>query len=111
MMNRVALSSEWDRWRRKRRAEFRRAGARPDLADDLSRLEAEVRQRIEAFTSRRTALAAQLTLVPGQDGGETIGFVVDPNLIDPMDRARAYRALGVHAITLPTSILCGKAMK
>jgi hypothetical protein len=30
-----ALTPEWEHWRRKRRAEFCRAGTRPDLADHL----------------------------------------------------------------------------
>jgi hypothetical protein len=110
-MGRVTLSPRWDHWRQERHANFCRAGAPPDLADCLSQLEAKGRQKIEAHSGRRAALAAEMTLVPGRDGHETIGFIIDPDLIDPLNHGSAYRALGVHAITLPSSILLGKAVK
>lgn len=100
------LNPFWDRWRRKRRAKYLRAGATPTQAEAGSRLEAEARQRIEKTAGRRVALAAEFGLIPGRDGGETLGFWIDPDLIDPLDREAAYVALGVHAIALPTSLLC-----
>lgn len=54
----ATLKPEWIRWRRKRRDGFCRAGASTDLADDLSRVEAEPRHRVAhcsdpTFRSRR----------------------------------------------------------
>lgn len=100
------LTPYWSRWRRKRRMAYLRAGATPSQAESGSRLEAQGRQRIEKTAGRRVALAAAFGLIPGRDGGETFGFWVDPALIDPLDRDAAYVALGVHAIALPTSLLC-----
>lgn len=99
------LTPFWGRWRRKRRAKYLRAGATPSQAESGSRLEAVARQRIEKTVGRRVALAAEFGLVPGRDGGETLGFMIDPRLIDPLDREAAYQALGVHAVALPTSLL------
>jgi hypothetical protein len=100
------LTPYWDRWRRKRRTKYLRAGATPSQAESGSRLEAEGRQRIAKTAGRRVALAAEFGLIPGRDGGETLGFWIDPALIDPLDRDAAYTALGVHAVALPTSLLC-----
>lgn len=80
------LSPYWDRWRRKRRGKYLRAGATPSQAEAGSSLEAEARQRIEKTAGRRVALAAQFGLIPGRNGGETLGFWIDPALIDPTDR-------------------------
>ncbi|MBW6506893.1 MAG: hypothetical protein K0B00_09105 [Rhodobacteraceae bacterium] len=100
------LSPYWGRWRRKRRTAYLRAGATPSQAETCSRLEAVARQRIEKAAGRRVALAAAFGLIPGRDGSETLGFWIDPSLIDPLDREAAYQALGVRAIALPTSLLC-----
>lgn len=100
------LTPYWGRWRRKCRKIYLRAGATTPQAESGSRLEAMARQCIEKTAGRRVALAAEFGLIPGRDGGETLGFIIDPRLIDPADRDAAYRALGVHAIALPTSLLC-----
>ena len=105
-MTGATLSPYWARWRRKRRRAYLRAGATPSQAEAGSRLEAEGRQRIAKTAGRRVALAAQFGLLPGRDGGETLGFWIDPGLIDPTERDAAYVALGVHAVALPTSLLC-----
>ncbi|WP_339695778.1 hypothetical protein [Celeribacter baekdonensis] len=99
------LTPFWDRWRRKRRTKYLRAGATPSQAESGSRLEAQGRQRIEKTAGRRVALAAEFGLIPGRDGSETLGFWIDPALIDPLERDAAYVALGVHAMALPTSLL------
>ncbi len=101
-----SLISFWSRWRRKRRTKYLRAGATPQQAESCSRLEAAGRQRIEKTAGRPVALAAEFGLFPGQDGGETLGFMIDPRMIDPRNRYAAYRSLGVHAIALPSSLLC-----
>lgn len=99
------LTPFWDRWRRKRRTKYLRAGATASQAESGSRLEAQGRQRIAKTAGRRAALAAEFGLIPGRDGSETLGFWIDPALIDPTDRDAAYQALGVHAVALPSSFL------
>lgn len=97
------LTPYWSRWRRKCRMKYLSAGATPSQAESCSHLEAVGRQRIEKVAGRRVALAAEFGLIPGRDGGETLGFMIDPRLIDAPDRGAAYVALGVHGISLPTS--------
>lgn len=106
-----ALSSHWSRWRQKRRAQYLRNGATPKQADAGSRIEAEGRQRIESHAGRRAALAAEFGLVPARGGGETLGFVIDPSLIDLPDQDAAYKALKVHAVGILPTILCGAARR
>lgn len=105
-MNGSKLTPYWGRWRRKCRKAYLRAGATHSQAESSSRLEAVARQHIEKTAGRGVALAAEFGLVPGRNGGETLGFIIDPRLIDSADRKAAYKALGVHAIALPASFLC-----
>lgn len=95
------LTPFWGRWCREGRTKYLRAGATASQADSGSRVEAKGRQRIEKTAGRRVALAAHFGLIPGRDGSETLGF-----WIDPADREAAYADFGVHAMALPTSLLC-----
>lgn len=101
-----ALSPYWKRWREKRRKQYLRNGSTPKQADVGSRMEAQGRQRIETHAGRHAALAAEFGLVPARNGGETLGFVIDPRLIDPPDRDSAYRALYVNGVALSPNVFC-----
>lgn len=95
-MSRPKLKTYWDRWRRKRKKEFRAFGFELSVADDIARCEAEMRQRIEVCAGQRAALQAELAVVPNADGSERIVLSIDPNLIDDADCDSAVAALGLR---------------
>lgn len=92
-------------WCRRRRTQYLRAGAIASRAESASLLEAIWRQGIERTAGRRAALVAEFGFILSCGGGQKLGFLIDPNLIDPPDRDTAYTGLGAPSVGLPSAFI------
>ncbi|NVK45940.1 MAG: hypothetical protein HWE33_06515 [Rhodobacteraceae bacterium] len=94
------LTSFWESWRLGRFHEFINGGMPQSSADEVSRGEAAARQSVELHAGREAALAAGLSVVPDEAGGEKLVLMVPPDLI-PADRIEeAEMALYVSGVAV-----------
>lgn len=95
-----SLTPFWESWRLGRLHEFIDGGMPQASADEVSRGEAAARQSVELHAGREAALAAGLSVLPDETGGEKLVLIVPPDLV-PTDRIdEAEKALDVSGVAV-----------